>query len=109
MTMNGSDDDRRAVEALRKKISGDFIWFIHNGNAYVINDVTTVQGAKQLYAPMDELGKQQEELGKQQEELGQATGSAGQTTGRRSGRCPRQFDAKATSIGGKTQGAGRIG
>ncbi len=70
VTMNGSDDDRRAVEALRKKISGDFIWFIHNGNAYVINDVTTVQGAKQLYAPMDELGKQQEELGKQQEELG---------------------------------------
>lgn len=70
VTMNGSGDDRDAVKALQKKIPGDFIWFIHNGNAYVIRDAATVQNAKRLYAPMDALGKQQEELGRQQEELG---------------------------------------
>jgi beta-lactamase regulating signal transducer with metallopeptidase domain len=43
ITMNGSQDDRQAVESLRKKIPGDFIWFIHSGNAYVIRDSAPVQ------------------------------------------------------------------
>jgi hypothetical protein len=70
VTMNGSDDDRREVESLRKKLPGDFVWFIHSGTAYVIRDAATVQAAKKLYTPMEELGKQQEGLGKQQEKLG---------------------------------------
>jgi chromosome segregation ATPase len=70
ITMNGSQDARQAVESLRKKIPGDFIWFIHGGNAYVIRDLATVQSARQLYSQMDGLGKQMEELGQQQDALG---------------------------------------
>ena len=71
VTMNGSSDDRDEVRALQKKISGDFIWFIHNGESYVIRDAAVVKTAKQLYAPMEELGRKQEALGKQQEALGE--------------------------------------
>ena len=68
--MNGSEDDRDEVESLRKKINGDFIWLIHNGQSYVIRDAATVKAARELYAPMEELGRKQGVLGKQQEELG---------------------------------------
>ena len=68
--MFGSGDDRDNVKSLQKKIPGDFIWFIHNGNAYVIRDAPTVKSAQALFAPMEELGRKQEELGRQQEELG---------------------------------------
>lgn len=69
--MNGSEDDRDEVESLRKKINGDFIWLIHNGQSYVIRDAATVKAARELYAPMEELGRKQEALGKQQEALGE--------------------------------------
>lgn len=67
---NGSWDDRDEVKSLQRKISGDFIWFIHNGNSFVIRDAATVKAAQQLYAPEEELGRKQAALGKQQEELG---------------------------------------
>lgn len=68
--MNGSGDDQDEVRTLQKKIGGDFIWFIHGGNSYVIRDSAMVERALQLYAPMDELARQQDELGRQQDELG---------------------------------------
>ncbi|HEV2378791.1 MAG TPA: M56 family metallopeptidase [Terriglobia bacterium] len=71
VNINGSSDDRDEVRSLQKKIPGDFIWFIHNGESYVIRDPGAVQTAKHLYAPMEELGRKQEALGKQQEALGE--------------------------------------
>ena len=41
--MNGSEDNRDEVNSLKRKISGDFIWFIHEGNAYIIRDEAIVK------------------------------------------------------------------
>jgi beta-lactamase regulating signal transducer with metallopeptidase domain len=68
-TISGMRDNGE-IEALRKKISGDFIWFRHDGKSYVIRDQATIDRAKAFWAPQSELGKKQEELGKQQEALG---------------------------------------
>ena len=68
--MNGSNDDADVVRALRDKIGGDFIWFRHDGNSYVIRDAAIVKNAQGLYAGMDELSRQQDELGRQQDALG---------------------------------------
>ncbi len=68
--MSGSTADARHVEKLRKSIPGDFIWFQVDEKSYVIRDQATVDRARRLWAPQDELGKKQEELGKQQEALG---------------------------------------
>ena len=70
LTMSGSTEDARHVEKLRKQIPGDFIWFQRDEKSYVIRDQATVDRAKKLWEPEEELGKKQEALGKQQEALG---------------------------------------
>ena len=70
VTMSGTSEDARHVEKLRKRIPGDFIWFERDEKSYIIRDQATVNRARQLWAPQEELGKKQEALGKQQEALG---------------------------------------
>jgi beta-lactamase regulating signal transducer with metallopeptidase domain len=70
VTMSGSTQDARHAEKLKKQIPGDFIWFQRDEKSYIIRDQATVDRARALWAPQEELGKKQEALGKQQEELG---------------------------------------
>jgi beta-lactamase regulating signal transducer with metallopeptidase domain len=69
-TMSGSMDDVHHVERLKKQIAGDFIWFQRDEKSYIIRDQATIDRARKLWLPQQELGKKQEELGKQQEALG---------------------------------------
>jgi beta-lactamase regulating signal transducer with metallopeptidase domain len=70
LTMSGSMEDARHVEKLKKIISGDFIWFQRDEKSYVIRDQATIDRARKLWLPQEELGRKQEALGKQQEALG---------------------------------------
>ncbi|HZQ96905.1 MAG TPA: M56 family metallopeptidase [Candidatus Sulfotelmatobacter sp.] len=70
LTMSGSSEDAHHVETLRKQIPGDFIWFQRDEKSYIIRDQATIERARKLWAPQEELGKKQEELGRQQEALG---------------------------------------
>jgi beta-lactamase regulating signal transducer with metallopeptidase domain len=70
LTMSGSTEDARHAEKLKKNIPGDFIWFQRDEKSYVIRDQATVDRARKLWEPQEELGKKQEALGKQQEALG---------------------------------------
>jgi beta-lactamase regulating signal transducer with metallopeptidase domain len=65
-----TDGNSAVANSLRRNFPGDFIWFIHEGKAYIIRDAATIKQAMDLFAPARELGRQQEELGKQQEGLG---------------------------------------
>lgn len=69
-TMSGSSQDARHADKLRKQIPGDFIWFQRDEKSYIIRDQATIDRARELWAPQEELGKKQEELGRQQEALG---------------------------------------
>jgi beta-lactamase regulating signal transducer with metallopeptidase domain len=70
LTMSGTAEDARHVEKLRKQIPGDFIWFQRDEKSYIIRDQATIDRARKLWAPQEELGKKQEALGQQQEALG---------------------------------------
>jgi beta-lactamase regulating signal transducer with metallopeptidase domain len=70
LTMSGNREDAEHVEKLRKTIPGDFIWFERDEKSYIVRDQATIDRARKLWAPQEELGKKQEELGKQQEALG---------------------------------------
>jgi hypothetical protein len=70
LTMSGSTEDARHVEKLRKQIQGDFIWFERDEKSYIIRDQATIDRARKLWAPQEDLGKKQEELGKEQEAIG---------------------------------------
>ena len=63
LTMSGSTQDARHVEKLKKQIAGDFIWFQRDEKSYIIRDQATIDRARKLWAPQEELGKKQEELG----------------------------------------------
>jgi beta-lactamase regulating signal transducer with metallopeptidase domain len=65
-----TDGNTAVANSLRRNFPGDFIWFIHDGKAYIIRDPATIKQAMDFFAPARELGRQQEELGKQQEALG---------------------------------------
>jgi hypothetical protein len=70
LLMSASPEDADHAKALRDKISGDFIWFEHDQRSYVIRDQATIDRAKKLWAPADDLSKQSEELRQKEEELG---------------------------------------
>ena len=69
LTMSGDRDDAEHARSLKKKYSGDFIWFQHDEKSYVIDDAATVARAKQLWQPQVDLQKQQKDLARQQEDL----------------------------------------
>jgi beta-lactamase regulating signal transducer with metallopeptidase domain len=69
VTMSGSDEDLDHARELRRKISGDFIWFERDEKSYVITDPAFIAKAKALFAPEDALSKQQDELSRQQDAL----------------------------------------
>jgi beta-lactamase regulating signal transducer with metallopeptidase domain/peptidoglycan hydrolase CwlO-like protein len=70
VTMSGTTEDAEMVQELKKTIKGDFIWFERDGKSYIIRDQATIDRARKLWAPEEELGKKQEALGQQQEALG---------------------------------------
>jgi beta-lactamase regulating signal transducer with metallopeptidase domain len=70
LSMSGTTEDARHVEKLRGSIPGDFLWFERDEKSYIIRDQATIERARKLWAPQEDLGKKQEELGKQQEALG---------------------------------------
>ncbi len=53
------------------RITGDKITFRQNGKAYQITDAATVKRVRALFAPIEDLSRQQRELGDQQRALGQ--------------------------------------
>lgn len=107
--MNGSEDDRNAAESLQSKVPGDFIWFVHNGNSYVIRDAATVRAARQLYAPMEALGQQQEALGKKQEALGKRQEALGQKMEAVSVTVPADLESRLKSLESAVQKLGPTG
>jgi len=96
--VSGSEDDRDTVRSLEKKISGDFIWFVHNGQSYVIRDAATVRTAQKLYEPMEELGKKQAALGKQQQELGRQQEAIGKEMEKVRVQVPADLEARLKKV-----------
>ena len=82
-TMSGSFShmDFAKLEALRKKINGDFIWFERDGKSYVITDPETVKRATEAFAAQAELGREEGELGERQGRLGEVQGALGEQQG----------------------------
>ena len=63
--------DYAEMEAIRKKLHGNYILAERSGKYYVIDDPAMMEQSRMLFAPIEELGRQQEALGAQQEKLGE--------------------------------------
>lgn len=63
ITMSGSQEDLEHARLLRARISEDFIWFEHEGGSYIIRDQATIERARKLWQPEEELDQKQSEIG----------------------------------------------
>jgi hypothetical protein len=59
-----------AFQRAMANMSGDFIFYRHDGKSYVTQDPAILARAKALYAPMQQLNRMQAELGARQQALG---------------------------------------
>jgi len=66
-TMSGSSDDTDDIEAARRSVDRDFVWFRKGDQAYVIDDPSTVGRANAAWAETEKLGNRMEALGGQME------------------------------------------
>ena len=73
----GPDDDMASLEAAKRAVGGDFLWFQRAGRAYVVTDPALFERARQAWRESDALGQQMEALsdkmevhGKKMEVLG---------------------------------------
>jgi len=78
VSMSGDEEDLQHARRLGKKINGDFIWFERDEKSYVITDPAFLGQVKTLFAPQEELEKNQDALGEQQDELGRQQDALGE-------------------------------
>ena len=70
-TMSGSSDDMGDIEAARRSLDGDFLWFRKGDQAYVVVDPTVVDRATHAWAGTEKLGNRMEALGREMEVHGE--------------------------------------
>ncbi|MGQ4659572.1 M56 family metallopeptidase [Lysobacter sp. F6437] len=61
-TMSGDMDDRDGIDAARRAVDGDFLWFRRDGKAWVVRDAGTIARARAAWARTDELGERMQAL-----------------------------------------------
>jgi beta-lactamase regulating signal transducer with metallopeptidase domain len=74
---SGNKGDWKDIEAAKRSIPGDFLWFRHDGKGYVVRDPAVVAKVVEAWAPvqrlgdeMDVYGQEMDQHGKGMEELG---------------------------------------
>lgn len=84
LQMSGSVDHRDWE--LLDELAGDrrdaLLWFREDGQSWMTRDDDSIERARHIVAPMQELGKRQGELGRKQGELGRQQGELGRQQGR---------------------------
>lgn len=97
ITMSGSTDDLPQIDAAKRSLDGDFLWFRRDDKAYVIVDPATIARARTAWADSNKLGKQMEALGDQMEVHGDKMEALGDQMEKLSSRHAESAAMKAAS------------
>ena len=82
ITINGSDTDLATVKGLHQASKDPLLWFRHGSAAYIIRDKAFIEQARNIYAPLTELARQQSRLAGEQGRLaGEQAGLAARDAG----------------------------
>ena len=63
-TGGGDYADHQQIEAAKRAIPGDFLWFRRDGKAYVVRDAAVVAKAIETWTPVDRLSDQMDDYGR---------------------------------------------
>ena len=103
--MSGDSADWKDIEAARRAIKGEFLWFRHDGKAWVVQDADVLARANAAWAPLDRLGVQMDGYGKQMDQHGkqmEALGKEMETAAAKvepDQRKTRQFEREMEQLG----------
>jgi hypothetical protein len=68
LSMTGDNVNSADLDAIRRKVRGEFFWFRKDGKEYIVQDPATLERVRQAWAPMEKTGvameKQGEEMGR---------------------------------------------
>ncbi|MCC8361869.1 hypothetical protein LK996_02065 [Lysobacter sp. A6] len=64
-SMSGSTDDLDEIDAAKRSLTRDFIWFRRDGKAYVIDDPSIVARAQDAWKDTEAMGQKMSKLGKE--------------------------------------------
>jgi hypothetical protein len=68
--MSGDSADWADIEAAKRSLKGEFLWFRHDGKAWVVQDPDVLARANAAWAPLDRLGAQMDAYGQQMDQHG---------------------------------------
>lgn len=68
--MSGDSVNWKDIEAAKRSIKGEFLWFRKDGKAWVVQDKDVLSRAEAAWAPVDKLGQQMDAYGQQMNEHG---------------------------------------
>jgi hypothetical protein len=74
---SGNSADWKAIDAAKRAIPGDFLWFRHDGKAYVVRDAALLAKVIDAWAPVQRLGDDMDVYGRQMEQHGKAMEALG--------------------------------
>ena len=81
-SMDGGPGAWPRARALVGKTLGDYLWFIKDGQEYLIDDAGVIAEIESWFKPLEELGHEQGELGEKQGALGEEMGKLGEEMAR---------------------------
>ncbi|MBP1207151.1 beta-lactamase regulating signal transducer with metallopeptidase domain [Duganella sp. 1411] len=68
MTVSANRKDLARVEALRRSVRGDFVWFRDGDKAYLIQDPAFIAKVQQVWEPANRIGAQMDEQGQKMDQ-----------------------------------------
>lgn len=110
--MSGDSADWNDIEAAKRSIKGEFLWFRHDGKAWVVQDPELLARANAVWAPLDRLGEQMDGYGKQMDQHGKQMEALGKEMAAAAAkvepdkRRTRQFEHEMRELGRQMQRLG---
>lgn len=74
---SGNRADWKEIEAAKRAIPGEFLWFRHDGKGYVVRDAGVVAKVVDAWAPVRRLGDEMDVYGREMDQHGKAMEALG--------------------------------
>jgi beta-lactamase regulating signal transducer with metallopeptidase domain len=110
--LSGDSADWKDIEASRRALTGEFIWFRDGGKTWVVQDPDILARANTAWAPVDKLGEQMDVYGRQMDAHGktmEAMGKDMEQAGMKMGpdrKTVREFERRMDAMGHEMEALG---
>jgi beta-lactamase regulating signal transducer with metallopeptidase domain len=110
--MSGDSADWKDIEASKRALTGEFIWFRDGGKTWVVQDPDILARANTAWAPVDKLGEQMDAYGRQMDAHGktmEAMGKDMEKAGAKMGpdqKTMREFERRMETMGQQMEALG---